>query len=343
MGKRFVAHFGSLDNISQLASMGFTELGYVTQFDGSSTYANIASAIHNAGVPTATINLFNDGSSAPCQIGAAGGTYAGYFGALASAGWNCIAGEGCGGSVVGTAMNYCVYVNYGGIIGDDQAGGMYASPWNHPASGGKGHFDYIETYNNSNGFRPDSAVAMMNNARSNGSKHVGILIGVWMLGVSASQYISVLNGGSGDTVAYWGGYGTPSSGCVGHAQQMIAALGTAKDGSSTATASSGSSGGAAVVSCPCRHIWIGFQGVSGSSTSQKLEFKLRIVGQAGYVDDNDAWIPGRPYTGQLQAWCRNAAGKSWILGNFWPAKDGSFSFEIGSDTIEKRDYNVCFI
>jgi len=110
--------------------------GLVWDWDGSTTAAGTASAIHNAGIPTATFNAFNDGSAAVCQPGAAGGPYAGYFQALASAGWNCIAGEGCGGSVVSTVQNYCTYVNYGGIVGDSQ-GDMYADPWDHPTGGGK--------------------------------------------------------------------------------------------------------------------------------------------------------------------------------------------------------------
>ena len=343
MGKRFAAHFGSLNNISQLASMGFTEAGLVFQWDGASVGTAACAAIHNAGIPTATFNLFNDGSSAPSQIGAAGGQYAGYFGALAKAGWNCIAGEGCGGSVVGTAMNYCTYVNYGGIVGDSQ-GNMYAPPWNHPASGGHGHWDYIETYNNSNQYRDPSA--SLGWSRAAGAGHLGILI---MYGpnpaADVNTYINIIDRNGCDSVLFWGDYSGASSACVGLAQQLISHYGTAKDGSTAATTANASGTGTTpVVNCPCKHIWIGFEGLGGgSSASQKLEFKLRIVGQAGWVDNSAKWIPNKPYTGQLQAWCRNPAGKSWILGNFWPAKDGTFSFEIGSDTAEKRAYNVCFI
>jgi hypothetical protein len=113
----------------------------------------------------------------------------------------------------------------------------------------------------------------------------------------------------------------------------------------TASASGSTAAKAAVpqVQCPCKHLWIGFTGVSGSSTSQHIEFKVQISGIAGWVDNSEHWIADRPYTGQLEIWTRNPAGKSWSLGKIWPEKDGSFSFFVGSDTAEKRAYNVCFV
>ena len=322
--------------------MGFAEAGYTVHYGDNPSPA----AIHNAGIPVATLNIFNDGSADASQPGAAGAQYAGYFQSIVSNGWNVISGEGVGGSVVGTVMNYCVYENYGGIVGDSQ-GNMYASPWNHPASGGKGHWDYIETYNNSNQYRDPSE--SLGWSRAAGAGHLGILI---MYGPSpaadVNTYINVIDKNGCDSVLFWAGYADagaePSSACVPLAQQLINHYGATKTAAPGTSGASGTTAAAAAeVQCPCKHIWIGFQGVNGSSTSQKLEFKLRIVGQAGWVDNNEKWIPGRPYTGQLQAWCRNAAGKSWVLGNFWPAKDGTFAFEIGSDTVEKRAYNVCFI
>lgn len=335
--KRFCASFGTLDNLSQLASIGFAEAGYTVTYGSNPSPA----AIHNAGIPTATLNIFNDGSAAASQPGAAGGQYAGYFQSIVSNGWNVIAGEGVGGSVVGTVMNYCVYENYGGIVGDSQ-GNMYASPWNHPASGTHGHWDYIETYNNSNQYRdPSQSLAW---SRAAGAGHLGILI---MYGPNPaadfSTYCNIIDSNGCDSVLFWSGYDSASSVCTGLAQQLINHYGASKTAAPGTGGAAGGSTAAPEVQCPCRHIWIGFEGATGSSASQKLEFKLRIVGQAGWVDNNEKWIPNKPYTGQLQAWCRNPAGKSWILGNFWPAKDGTFSFEIGSDTAEKRAYNVCFI
>jgi len=146
MGVYFACHYGNLNNIGWLQSKGFNEAGYVIRYG-----AGIPSpaAIKNAGMHAA-LNIFNDGSSAADQIGAAGSQFAGYFQSIASAGYEIIAGEGCGGSVIGTVMNYCMYGNYGGIVSEQQAN-MYASPWSHPTSGGKGHQDYIETYNNNFG------------------------------------------------------------------------------------------------------------------------------------------------------------------------------------------------
>ena len=341
MGKYFAIHAGSLDNISQMAAAGVTEAGLVVQWDGSSTYGNIASAIHSAGIATATLNLFNDGSSPPSQLGAAGGSYAGYFQSIVSAGWNCIAGEGCGGSVIGTVMNYCPYVNYGGIVGSSQAN-MYADPWDHPTSGGHGHWDYIETYDNSNNLQLDSCVQAAGEAKAAGAGHLGILIGTWMQSAGASTYINTLNQIGGDTVLMWGGYSSSSSDGFGLIQQMISSLGAAKHGSTAATAGGATTTGA--VQCPCKHIWIGIAGVgkNSSATSQKLEFEVKINGVAGWVDNNDQWIANKPYTGQLEAWATDSKNKTWKLTNLWPDNKGNFSFLVNSDTVETRKYSVCF-
>jgi hypothetical protein len=349
MGKRFAAHFGSLDNISQLASMGFTEVGLVFQWDGASVGTAAAAAIHNAGIKVATFNLFNDGSSPPSQIGAAGSSYAGYFQAIASAGWDAIAGEGCGGSVIGTVMNYLPYVNYGGIVGDSQ-GDMYASPWNHPTSGGRGHSDYIETYNNSNQYRDPSAA--LGWSRSAGASHLGILI---MYGpnpaADASTYINVVDSNGCDTILFWGGYSGSSSACVGLAQQLISHYGVTKDGSGAAAGGGGGGGAAAapsiqyapIINCPCKYIWFTFAGGKVGSVDQKLEFKQKVVGYAGYVDNREYVIPGKPYTGKMELWCKNPAGISWLMTDFWPDNKGNFAFYIGSDAAEARQYSVCFV
>jgi hypothetical protein len=321
--------------------MGFTEAGLVYSWDGSNTNGGTASEIHNAGIPTATLNLFNDGSSPPSQIGAAGGSYAGYFQSIVSAGWNCIAGEGVGGSVIGTVMNYCTYVNYGGIVGDSQ-GNMYASPWDHPTSGGHGHWDYIETYNNSNQYRDPSGA--IQEAQAAGAGHLGILI---MFGpnpaADANTYINLVDSLGLDTILFWGGYSESSSACVGLAQELIGHYGAVKDGSGAATTTGGTGAAAKVpvIHCPCRHIWLGFNRVSGNSTSEKIEFKVMVVGTAGWVTDGDDWIPSRPYTGKLQLWGRTDK-TAWQIQEFWPAADGTFALWVGSDTAETRYYNVCF-
>jgi hypothetical protein len=340
MAKYFAAHYGVLDNLSWMASKGFNEAGLVVP-DGQNPSP---ASIHGAGIPIATLNIFNDGSSAASQIGAAGGPYAGYYQSIASNGWNMIAGEGCGGDVIGTVQNYLPYVNYGG----DQANNMYAGPWNHPNTG-KGHLDYIETYTAGDCVNNVGGVSgCINAAKSAGSKHLGILIGDWCLGTDAGTYINIVDSNGCDTICFWGGYGQPSSRMQGLADQLISHYGAAKWGGGAA-ASGGAAGATAaaapvmhpVVHCPCRHIWIGFaKSKDLSNFSEHLEFWVKIVGKAGYVDDGNQWLP-RPYTGLLQLWTRNEE-KLWKLKDFWPDANGDFALWVGSDTAEKRHYGVKF-
>jgi hypothetical protein len=164
---------------------------------------------------------------------------------------------------------------------------------------------------------------------------------------SADTYINIIDSNGCDSVLFWSGYGSSSSVCVSLAQELISHYGAVKDGSGTATTTkSGTTTAAAkaapVVQCPCKHIVLSFAGIKGSSTSEKLEFEVKINGIAGWVDNNEQWIHGRPYTGELQMKCSNAK-KTWVLGNIWPAKDGTFSFIAGSDTAETRTYTVCFV
>jgi hypothetical protein len=318
--------------------MGFTEAGYTVHYGENPS----PSAIHSAGIPTATLNIFNDGSADASQPGAAGAQYAGYFQSIVSNGWNVISGEGVGGSVVSTVMNYCPYENYGGIVGDSQ-GNMYASPWNHPASGGHGHWDYIETYNNSNQYRDPSE--SLGWSRSAGAGHLGILI---MYGPNPaadfSTYCNIIDANGCDSVLFWSGYDSSSSVCTDLAQQLINHYGATKSAAPSAGGGSGTTAAAPPeVQCPCKHIVLGFKGGTSAKTSSKLEFEVQIVGLAGWVDNNEKWIPGKPYTGQLEMWCRDSKGKSWALGKIWPAKDGTFSFLVGSDTVETRYYNVRFL
>ena len=345
MSKYFAAHFGSLDNLGTLASMGFNEAGLVYNWDGSNTNAGTASAIHSAGIPIATFNAFNDGSSPPSQLGAAGSEFAGYFQALVSAGWNCIAGEGCNGSVIGTVQNYCTYINYGGIVGSSQ-GDMYASPYSHPTGGGHGHWDYIETYDNSNNYvDPSTALGW---SKSAGAGRLGILI---MYGPNPatdfSTYCNIIDSNGCDTVLFWGGYSESSSVCTGLAQQLISHYGAAKGSAAASTTTPAKAGTTAaptipIIQCPCKCIWLAFKGVAGASTSQHVEFKVPILGYSGYVNNNDVVILGKPNTEKLQLWCTNPAGKTWLVMEFWPGSDGHFAINLGSDTAEARKYSVCW-
>lgn len=375
---RFAAHYGNLDNLGWLAAVGFDEAGIVVPFGQNPS----PWGIKNAGIGTATLNCFNDGA---CPPGTAGAQYAGYFQSIRANGWDCCGGEGVSGDVVATVENYMVYLNYGGIIGDDQAQGMYASPWNHPATGG--HWDYIETYNNSFGFRPDSAIAMINNARANGAGHLGILIGDWMQSQGAQAYINIVDATGCDTICFWGGYSAASSGCQGLAQQLIDHYGASHGGAGggiapwvpiepnipplvpyvplpykvipeptpygSSTPTTSTPGAAApttttyttttTISCPCRHIWLGISGENKDSSSEHIEFQVKLLGTAGWVNDDDVAILGKKYTGQLEAWCSNSTGLTWKLADFWPDEnDGSFALIVGSDVAEKRTYSVKF-
>ena len=319
MTKRFAMHSGSMGDVGTAHSLGCTEFGYVLDWknegqNGTNACASYATQIHNAGIPTATLNIFNDGQQPPCQIGAAGGQWAGYFSAIASAGWNCISGEGCGGSVVGTVQNYLPYINYGG----DQQNEMYASPWDHPSGGGKGHWDYIETYTAGNPSEVENVGGVegcINSAKSNGAGHLGILIGAWA-SADAGTYQGMIDSCGCDTVCVWAGYNSSAATGAGFSafQQLISAYGAAKDGSGGAASGGGGSAAAQTVTktlhCPCRHISIGFQGVNGNSTSEHLEFKVKLVGTAGWVDDNEKWIHGKYYTGLLALWCRDSDSTS---------------------------------
>lgn len=348
MAKYFACHYGNLDNIGWLQSKNFNEAGRVVHYGELPGCGDI----HAAGMK-ATLNIFNDGSSAADQIGAAGGQFAGYFQSIAGAGWDMIGGEGAGGSVVGTVQNYVIYCNYGGIVSEQQYD-MYSSPWNHPASGGKGHVDYIETYNNSGGLVVDSCVACANSAKRNGSKHVGILIGDWMLGVGWQTYANILDQIGGDTILFWGGYGQSSSRCQGLASDLIGHYGAAKWGGGSASAGGGTSSTTTkqgtqttihlVKQCPCRKLWLQVKGgdKEATSASEHIEFKVPITGTAGYVDNDQKAIPGMAYTGKLEAWAKDEEGKQWKLFDFWPDVDGSFGFWVGSDKPETRKYSVRF-
>jgi hypothetical protein len=342
MGKRFGIHAGSLDNLSQMASVGCDEAGLVKTYEetygAGNTFGSTAAAIHAAGIKVATLNLFNDGNQPWTQPDSSGAEFQGYFQAVYAAGWNVIAGESIFQSVGQAVQNCGCYENYAGCC---DAGGGQVDVYATRGIPQKNHWDIIETYGNSGDITPNAPAIAAKCHSYPGGGHFGLLIGFWMLGVSASQYASMLNSCGGDSIIYWGGYDTSSSTPMGHLQQMVSIFGAAKTSGSATTVGSGTTATAAAVSCPCRHITIAFAGASGASEDQHIEFKVKITGTAGWVDDNEKWIPNRPFTGKLSLWTRNST-KSWKLMDFYPDSKGAFAFYVGSDTPENRVYSVCF-
>jgi hypothetical protein len=256
-------------------------------------------------------------------------------------------------NVSNTVKNYCTYISYAGCC--DESGGQidqYAGSgsWQHSH---ENHWDYIETYDGSHNITPN-CTTRISQAISAGAGHAGILIGDWMLGHGAGEYMGLLGGG--DTICYWGGYADAdpagSSQIVGHAQSMIAAAGgTTKTGAGGAPLQIGSGGGsstatvayAPVINCPCRQVWIGWPGGKDGSVDAHNEFKVKLIGVGYYLDNSAHTIPNKPYTGKMELWCKNPAGKSWLMTDFWPDKNGNFAFYIGSDGVEERQYSVCFV
>jgi hypothetical protein len=221
--KYFSCHYGNINNLSWLQSKGFNEVGYVIHYgDAPPSPAPIL----NAGM-VATLNIFNDGSSPPCQMFVDGGQFEPYFQAVANAGWTMIAGEGCTTSVIDSVQKYLPYVNYGG----DQANNMYTTPWSHPNTG-KGHLDYIETYTRDDCVNNVGGVqGCINAAQAAGALHLGILIGDWCLGTDPGVYINIVDSTGCDTICFWGGYaetGAASSSMQGLADVLIGHYGVAK-------------------------------------------------------------------------------------------------------------------
>jgi hypothetical protein len=202
--KRFVAGGGIIGNIAWLAQNGFAEFHYVVGDTGS--HAAERQKISAAGL-RAVLNPFNDGNGV--GPGGDGSSWSWYFPSIKNAGWAAAAGEGEGGSLIGVCMQSLPYINYGGIVSEQQYD-MYASPWNHPSSGTYGHADYIETYDNYGHLVLDSTLAAMKSAKAHGSQDIGILIGAWAMN-SASTWISFIDraeaaGVHVRTVMFWTGY-----------------------------------------------------------------------------------------------------------------------------------------
>ena len=307
------------------------------------------SAIRAAGIPYANLDWFNDYPN-PGGPGVAGASLAGDFQAAANAGWNTCGGEGVGGSVMQTIENYMVGNNLAGDGGGSQID-AYSGQYSQPKSGGKGHTDYIETYVSGTSQCASSTIQRIQEAKSYGSIFYGPLIEDYsvVIGWGAQYYIDIIDQSGANAVFFWGGYSDSSAGLQGDLSGIYTAI-KSKYGMSKTAASggavttSGSTTAAAphpVITCPCRHLWLSFKGVTGNSTSEKIEFKVLMQGKGGWVDNNDKQIPNRPYTGKLQLWARNAK-KTWMIQEFWPAKDGTFAIWIGSDTAETRYYNVRF-
>ena len=342
MPARFGVHAGNLDNLSQLASLGVDEAGLVKRYEetygAGNTFGSTAAAIHAAGIKVACLNLFNDGNQPWTQPDSSGAEFQGYFQAVYKAGWDVISGEAIFASVGQAVQNCGPYENYAGCC---DGGGGQVDVYATRGIPQKNHWDIIETYDGGGNLTPNAPSIAAKCHSYPGGGHWGILIGfTWMLGVSASTYASYFQQSGGDSIVYWTGYDYASSSCVSHLQSMISAVGGTKK--STGVASSTSSAAApAAVQCPCRHITIAFAGASGASEDQHIEFKVKITGTAGWVDDNEKWIPNRPFTGKLSLWTRNST-KSWKLMDFYPDSKGAFAFYVGSDTPENRVYSVCF-
>ena len=223
--KRFVAHSGTLDNLAWMQSRNFAEAGRVVHYGENPGCGDIRAA----GM-IATLNILNDATLAQNDIGyTATGSDASYIQSIVNNGYSCIAGEGTGPSLVGAIMGYAPYINYGG----DQQNEMYAPPWNHPTSGGKGHWDYIETYTAGGGASQVTNIGgvegCINAARSAGAGHLGILIGEWC-SAGSDTYVQIVDATGCDTICSWGGYDGHSSAAQGVMGELIDHYGATKGG-----------------------------------------------------------------------------------------------------------------
>ena len=335
-----------------LVSEGFGEVGVTADYNGQYTpkWPSLTGAqIRAAGIPLANLDWFNDYPN-PGGPGVSGASLAGDFNAAANAGWNTCGGEGVGGSVMQYIENYMIGNNLAGDVGGYQMD-AYSGQFSQPKSGGKGHTDYIETYVGGTTQCASSTIQRIQEAKSYGSIYYGPLIEDYsvVIGWGSQYYIDIIKQSGANAVFFWGGYSASSAGLQGDLAQIYSDIkGTFGITKGSPTAASGGKTTAAaaakpapVVHCPCKHIQLSFANAKGNSTSQHIEFKEKITGVAGYIDDNDHWIAHKPYTGKLEAWCRDSKNKSWKLFDFYPAKDGTFAFIVGSDTAEQRYYNVC--
>jgi hypothetical protein len=203
-GKKFAAGGGQLGNLSWLKSNGFSEFHYVV--GDTANHAAQRQTISAAGLRP-VLNPFNDGNGVGPGQDASGWSW--YFPTLVSAGWTAAAGEGEAGSLIALCQQSMIYINYGGIVSEQQYD-MYSSPWNHPASGKFPHWDYIETYDNNGHLVLDSTYNAIMAAHAKGSQRIGILIGAWLYADSQTwiNFVSrVENAGVRvDTFFFWTGY-----------------------------------------------------------------------------------------------------------------------------------------
>jgi hypothetical protein len=231
---RYVACGGDISNLADLANWGICEFQYVVPYN-TGTYGNIAAAIKAAGL-IPVINEFNDNHP---QNEASPGVA--HFQALKDAGWVGDGGEGCSAAIVSDAMLVFPWCNYGGIESEQQSD-MYAGSWNHPASGGFGHVDYIESYNNNSGITAATTIACMQSAKSHGSKDLGLMIGTWMSGQPLSVYTSIINTVGGvSTICFWNGYNTNPWACVSAMSGLKNIYGVTKSGYAGGAASTSTS------------------------------------------------------------------------------------------------------
>lgn len=346
---RLVAIGGKVSDVGWLKGKGFDEVGLTVNNGENPSPA----FIHNAGITYATLNPWNDSGDGP---GTSGDKYAGYMQAIKSRGWNHVAGEGRGGDVIRVVMNTLPYLNFGGIVNEQQYD-MYASPWSHPSTGPHYHVDYIEIYDNNRHYVKSSCLASMRSAQAHGSKEVGILIGNWQMidGMSTAiiaDYIDSARaqGTNCNTVCWWAGLGGDICSYL-------------KGGEGLATLNGirnrygvryGIGGGGGVTPPPpgpvhTPHLWLGIDTGSNINTvTVPVGSKVVFRGRQGYVDSSSHWIPnGKLTAAELAALANkiwtfeiNAAGTTTQINQTQPNAAGAFAMTVTHSKIEKCQYYV---
>ena len=206
-GIRIICIGGSISDIGWLASHGVDEAGIATQ--DTSMIPNPA-FIHDAGITYATWNPFNDPGYGP---GTDGDLFGGAICAAKNAGWDLIAGAGCGGDIVRVVNNYMWYCNLAGSGGQDYDGlengqiNAYVDPWNYPTN--ERHVDYIRTYVDGCSPSPNSTIMQMSSAYSAGAQEVGICIVMFdCMNLGVNWYIDLIDKARAygllcDNVLFW--------------------------------------------------------------------------------------------------------------------------------------------
>jgi hypothetical protein len=336
MTLRFCLHAGSISDANWCASQGFAEVGLVVPY-GTVPSANF---IHNAGIKTATLNIFNDGATG--GPGSAGSQFAGMFQAIKAANWDMVGGEGAGGDVVRTAMNYMYWVDYAGAGGAD--GGQidaYAAPWNHPTTGKFGHCDYIETYVQATQTKT-STINKILAAKAKGSIFYGPLIELWSttLNWGAQYYIDIINQSGANSVLFWGGYsveGVSTMQGIGNSifQQLKNHFGM------TPTSGVAGSGGSGIYTDPNVKINIALKNpvpnVSGrtDAATAPAGTKVTITGTCTTLHQLSLWriqanaSGENVYTEVMKFWPENTGGQGTFSISDTPPGSGLVTYRVG--------------